>query len=163
MKELKWRRTTSCSREITTATKGKVKSTADIRVLKTRQRLELQRIPEEEIAFYNKVKLSVTKTVYCVSSNLLEFWKDRFERSEMTRRCVFLLICFSLVLLEQEHSSINRFSLIEGSRVLCIKFKRLANIVSPLKKKWNIALQIYPFLGLFSLYARVALCEIIRK
>ena len=43
---------TSCSREITTVTKRKVKFDSDIRVLKIRQRLELQRIPAEEIAFY---------------------------------------------------------------------------------------------------------------
>ena len=32
-----------------------------------------------------------------------------------------VLICFSLVLPEQEHSLVNSFSLIAGSRVLCIK------------------------------------------
>ena len=58
-------------------------------------------------------------TVYCVSSDSLEFWKDHFKRSDMNRRCVFLFIsrfiCFSLLLLEQEHSLVNRFSLIEVS------------------------------------------------
>ena len=35
--------------------KEKSEIDSDIHVLKTRQRLKLQRIPAEEIAFYNKV------------------------------------------------------------------------------------------------------------
>ena len=46
--------------------KEKSEIDSDIRVLKTRQRLELQRIPPEEIAF------PWVLTVYCVSSNSLE-------------------------------------------------------------------------------------------
>ena len=54
--------------------KEKIESDSDIRVLKTRQQLELHRIPAEEIAFYNKVKLSVSiDSLYCVSSNSFEF------------------------------------------------------------------------------------------
>ena len=41
--------------------------------------------------------------------NSLEFSKDRFERSDMTLRCVlvYCVLCFSVVLLQSEHSLVN--------------------------------------------------------
>ena len=55
----------------------------------------------------------------------------------------------------------NRLAL---DRVKSTSIKSLLGVkgLSPLKK-WNIALQIYRFLGLFSLYFHVALCKAIKS